>query len=103
MLIERELEVLAKRERKAANKDAKVKEQIESGEVEMAEGKKAKFKRGRILPRREYHAKRRQAKLVKYAPALSNGDVDMENRPKKMIPVSKTMRLVKDKDSISKQ
>lgn len=98
MLIEQERKDREKRERKAAAKQEKLQE---SGEVAM---KNAKFCRGRILPRREYKAQRRQAKLVKYAPRVTSsdgGDIDMD-RPKRITPVSKTLRLVKDKESISK-
>ena len=103
MLIEQEKKEREKRERKAAMKADKIKEMEESGEVEM-KSTKMKFNRGRVLPRREYKAKRRQEKLAKYAPRITSSDgadIDMD-RPKRVIPVSKTFRIVKDKDSIRK-
>ena len=100
-LLEEERRNREKKERKEAARLAKQAEISDLGEVEMV--KKEKFQR-RVLPRREYKARRRQAKLVKYAPRLlssDNGDIDMADfsKPKKIIPVSKNLRLVKDKDS----
>ena len=91
MLIESENAVAKKREKRLATKAAK---QV-IGDVVME--KKQKFCRGRILPRREYKAKRRMEKLAKNAPSL---DVDMD-KPRNN-PISKKMRLVKDKASIRK-
>ena len=105
-LIEAERREQERKARKETAKAEKKVQQVELGEVEM-ESKKQKFKR-RVLPRREYKAKRRLEKLAKYAPRilLSDGahDIDMGdiNKPKKVIPVSKTLRLVKNKDSIRK-
>lgn len=93
MLIEAENAAALKRSKRMANRASKA----EEGDVVM---KKQKFKRGRVLPRREYKAKRRQDKLHRTAPELVDGDVDMEK--KRTVPVSKTMRLVKDKSSIHK-
>jgi len=107
MLIEEERIAREKKERRASSKAAQEKVMEATGEVEMKE-KKIRFKRARKLPRREYMAQRRQARLAKYAPrvtASDSGDIDMADlsRPKRVIPVSKTLRLVKDKDtSISK-
>ena len=102
MLIDAERKVLEKRERRAAFLNTKIEEMKQAGEVEM-KSSKAKFSRGRVLPRREYKAKRRQAKLIKYALRITDSDnIDMESRPKRVTPVSKTLRLVKDKDSIRK-
>lgn len=68
---------------------------------------KMKFRRGKKLPRREYKAARHHARRVKYAPRIlssDNGDIDMAADSKLPIKakVSKTLRLVKDKDSIAK-
>ena len=101
MLVDQETADRLKRERRQANRVQKVQEAAEQGEVVMTETKQ-KFKRGRVLPRREYKAKRRQERLAKYAPSLVEGDVEMEDRPKNVLPVSKTMRLVKDRASIRK-
>lgn len=103
MLMEQERKVREKHERRHAFVDNKVKEATEIGEVQM---KKDTFKR-RIRPRREYKAGRRQARLAKYAPKIlssDGGDIDMSDlsKQKNMAPVSKTLRLVKDKDSIRK-
>ena len=103
MLIEQERKEREKRERRQAARAEKEKEAEEMGEVEM---RKEKFQR-RVLPRREYKAQRRQAKLAKYAPRILSsdaGDIDMGDvsKPKNVTPVSKTLRLVKDKASIRK-
>ncbi len=104
MLIDQERKEQEKRERRSAAKAAKTQVQPEEvGEVVM---KKPKFQR-HILPRREYKAQRRKEKLAKYAPRMLNsesGDVDMADlsKPKNVVPVSKTLRLVKDKHSIRK-
>jgi hypothetical protein len=103
MLIEQERKEREKRERRAAHKNEKAKEIEELGEIEMKQPK-VKFTRGRVLPRREYKAKRRQERLAKYAPRVTStdsGDIDMD-RPKRVTPVSKTLRIVKDRDSIRK-
>jgi len=107
-LLENERREQERKARKQISRETKKVQQAEIGEVSMESSTKEKFKR-RVLPRREYKAKRRQEKLTKYAPRIlstDGGDIDMGdiNRPKKVIPVSKTLRLVKNKDSsISKQ
>ena len=93
MLIDAENADLAKKAKRQATRAEKAQKLAEAGEVVMTETKQ-KFKRGRILPRREYKAKRRQAKL-----ASRFGPRDVEMKQQK---VSKTMRLVKDKASIRK-
>ena len=103
MLIDQERDVREKRERRlAAKAEAAIKKPVEVEDNEVM--KKPKFQR-RVRPRREYKAERRRARLAKYAPqSLSSetGDIDMADAGKKMTPVSKTLRLVKDKTSISK-
>ena len=98
-------------DRRAARQIAKLEKQkfaADIGEIKMTEPR-LKFNRGRIQPRREYKAKRRQEKLAKNAPLRlstdDGGDIDMMEvvgRTKKVVPVSRTFRLVKDKESISK-
>ena len=100
-LLEEERRMREKKERKEAARKEKLDQEADLGEIDMT--KKEKFQR-RVLPRREYKARRRQAKLAKYAPRLlssDNGDIDMSDlsKPKRVIPVSKNLRLVKNKDS----
>ncbi len=91
---------MEKRERRLA---ARKEPQTEStAEVKM---KKPKHQR-HVRPRREYKAERRRARLAKYAPrtlSSETGDIDMADTSKKTVGVSKTLRLVKDKSSISKK
>ena len=100
-LLEEERRNRERKERKVLAREERQNQSTELGEVDMT--KKEKFQR-RVLPRREYKARRRQAKLAKYAPRLmsaDHGDIDMADlsKPKRVIPVSKNLRLVKDKDS----
>lgn len=92
---------MEKRERRlAARKETQAAESTE--EVKM---KKPKHQR-HVRPRREYKAERRRARLAKYAPrtlSSETGDIDMADTSKKTVAVSKTLRLVKDKSSISKK
>ena len=101
MLIEQETKEREKRERRAAAQAEKQKQQAEEGEVKM---KKQKHQRN-ILSRRDYKAERRRARLAKYAPRLAGEDTEMADstRPKNIVPVSKKLRMVKDKSSIKKQ
>ena len=101
MLIEQERKDRERRERRVAavRNESVIPEKV----VEDIEMRKPKFKRGSKLPRREYKASRRRARLEKYAPRVTSsdsGDVDMMTSAeslKRVIPVSKTLRLVKDK------
>lgn len=102
MLIEQERKERERREKRLAAKNVEVKQTDEEGEVEMKSKKKSRNTRS--LPRRDYKANRRQARLAKYAPRLissDSGDIDMAemSKQKRVIPVSKTLRLVKDKET----
>jgi hypothetical protein len=101
-VVEEEKLRMAKSLRKQANRAAAAKtaEPVDTDS-------KMKFRRGKKLPRREYKAARHHARRVKYAPRIlssDNGDIDMAVDSKLPIKakVSKTLRLVKDKDSIAK-
>lgn len=100
MLIEQEKKEREKRERRQAKQAEKQRELEAVGEVKM---KKEKFQRN-ILARRDYKAERRRARLAKYAPRLVGDDIDMADstRAKNIAPVSKKLRMVKDKSSIRK-
>lgn len=101
MLIEQERKDRERRERRVAavRNESVIPEKV----VEDIQMGKSKFKRGAKLPRREYKAERRRARLAKYAPRITSsdsGDIDMmmsADSLKRVIPVSKTLRLVKDK------
>ena len=92
MLIDAENATALKREKRIATRAAKEAYLESIGEVEMKKERKQKFNRGRILPRREYKAKRRQEKLARNAAPCEHS---------KSV-VSKKMRIVKDKSSIRK-
>jgi hypothetical protein len=98
LLVELERKELEKREQRLAAQAEKKKKEEAVGEVKM---KKQKFQR-HILSRRDYKAERRRARLAKYAPRLAGEDVDMDKRAKNIAPVSKKLRMVKDKSSIRK-
>jgi hypothetical protein len=96
MLIEQEKREQEKRARREANS----KKRTQDGDSTIKEVRMKHSRRSR----REYKAQRRKARLEKYAPRLVDGDVDMSDisKPKNIAPVSKTLRLVKDKSSIKK-
>ena len=102
MLIELEKREMEKREKKlAARKEAA--QAASSSNADEVVMKKPKYQR-RVKPRREYKAERRRKRLAKYAPrtlSSETGDINMGDSSSKT-KVSKTLRLVKDKSSISK-
>ncbi len=103
-LVAEEKARMAKQQQKQTKRAEKVLAAAEVGEVEMSTVKQ-KFRKGRILPRRIYKANRRQARLAKYAPLVlssDGGDIDMAGGVVTKKKISKTLRLVKDKDSIAK-
>jgi hypothetical protein len=106
MLLDQEKRQMEKRERRLAARAVEKPKTQEDGEDTAMSSRKIKFER-KVRPRREYKAQRRRERLAKYAPRIlssDNGDVDMADlsKPKNIVPVSKTLRLTKDKSSIRK-
>ena len=106
MLLDQEKRELEKRERRLAARAAEKPKSQEDGDDTTMTSKKIKFER-KVRPRREYKAQRRRERLAKYAPRIlssESGDIDMADmsKPKNIVPVSKTLRLTKDRSSIRK-